>query len=79
VPCIPWSGSGVSISYKECQDGEIPPDIYAKVWAGGGGGACGGGCAPTPGSGGGWGGAQARGCGHVLRAGGRKVREGGGG
>jgi len=30
VPTLPWSGSGVAISFEEC-NGNIPPDLYAKV------------------------------------------------
>lgn len=30
VPTIPWSGSGVAISFEHC-GGQIPPDIYDQV------------------------------------------------
>eukprot|EP00983_Pelagomonas_calceolata_P089157 1157283-Pelagomonas_calceolata.AAC.3 len=30
VPTLPWSGSGVAISFEECE-GDIPPELYAKV------------------------------------------------
>lgn len=30
VPTLPWSGTGVSVSYTEC-GGVIPADIYGKV------------------------------------------------
>jgi hypothetical protein len=35
VPTLPWSGSGVAISFAEC-NGDIPPELYAKVraWVG---------------------------------------------
>lgn len=30
VPTIPWSGSGLSVNYAEC-NGEVPADVYAAV------------------------------------------------
>jgi len=30
VPTLPWSGSGVSVSFAECK-GDIPEDIYNKA------------------------------------------------
>eukprot|EP00200_Dunaliella_tertiolecta_P012627 CAMPEP_0202373002 /NCGR_PEP_ID=MMETSP1127-20130417/4091_1 /ASSEMBLY_ACC=CAM_ASM_000462 /TAXON_ID=3047 /ORGANISM="Dunaliella tertiolecta, Strain CCMP1320" /LENGTH=2753 /DNA_ID=CAMNT_0048969731 /DNA_START=204 /DNA_END=8465 /DNA_ORIENTATION=+ len=30
VPTLPWSGSGVAISFEECE-GDIPPELYAKA------------------------------------------------
>ena len=31
VPTLPWSGDGVEIQYDECENGEIPGDIYDKA------------------------------------------------
>ncbi len=30
VPTLPWSGSGVAVSYADC-GGEIPADVYASA------------------------------------------------
>ena len=30
VPTLPWSGSSVSVSYKECR-GTIPADVYKRA------------------------------------------------
>lgn len=31
VPTLPWSGDGVMIKYEDCDNGEIPDDIYDKA------------------------------------------------
>ncbi|PSC75189.1 acetyl-carboxylase 1-like [Micractinium conductrix] len=31
VPCIPWSGDGVTVDYATCKGGVIPPDVYDKA------------------------------------------------
>lgn len=30
VPTIPWSGTGVAVSFEEC-NGNIPPDVYDRA------------------------------------------------
>jgi hypothetical protein len=32
VPTLPWSGTGVSVSFKDC-GGKVPSDVYAQVSA----------------------------------------------
>lgn len=31
VPTLPWSGDGVTVSYKDCPNGEIPEQIYDQA------------------------------------------------